>query len=157
MVWLGAIAMFPTLMIRLNRLIRQHKPPCYALNLAAVMVPNLYLAYMITLFVILALGIHLCLIQEKMEERKQPVLLLGISMTCTLLATGVVWLPSLLRYLSSARAIGLVGSTSSGAPLTSFYTMLSILLCSAGVFAVLAYLDPRKCWQDSHMRSLLIL
>lgn len=157
MVWLDVMAMFPILMIGLDRLIRQRKPLCYALSLAAIMVLNFYLTYMVVIFVVLAFGIYLRLTQEKAEERRQSVLLLGISTICALLATGVVWLPSLFQYLSSARTVGLIESISSGTLLTSFYTTLPILLCSAGVFAALACLNPLKCWRDSHMRSLLIL
>ncbi|WP_283607474.1 YfhO family protein [Faecalispora anaeroviscerum] len=157
MVWLDVMAMFPILMIGLDRLIRQHRPLCYTLSLAAIMVLNFYLTYMVVIFVVLAFGIYLRLTQERTEERKQSVLLLGISTVCALLVTGAVWLPSLFQYLSSARAVGLIESISSGSFFTSFYTTLPILLCSSGVIAALAFLNPVKCWRDSHIRSLLIL
>lgn len=157
MVWLDVMAMFPILMIGLDRLIRQRKPLCYALSLAAIMVLNFYLTYMVVIFVVLAFGIYLRLTQKNKEDRKQSVLLLGLSTVCALLATSVVWLPSLFQYLSSARTVGFIESISSGSLITSFYTTLPILLCSAGVFAALAFLNPIKCWRDSHMRGLLIL
>lgn len=157
MVWLDVMAMFPILMIGMDRLIRQRKPLCYALSLAAIMVLNFYLTYMVVIFVVLAFGIYLRLTQKNREERKQSVLLLGLSTVCALLATSVVWLPSLFQYLSSARTVGFIESISSGSLITSFYTTLPILLCSAGVFAALAFLNPIRCWQDSHMRGLLIL
>lgn len=156
MVWLDVMGIFPVLMIGLDRLIEQKKPLCYALSLAAIIVLNFYLTYMVVVFVILAFAIYLYFTHSR-EERKQPTVLLGISTFLALLTTSVVWLPSLFQYLSSARTVGIIESISSGSFFTSFYTTLPILLCSTGVFAAVIIVNPVSFWQQRKMRSLFIL
>lgn len=156
MVWLDVMGMFPILLLGLDRLLHDRKPLCFTLSLAAIMVLNFYLTYMVVIFIILAFGIFLRLTQEK-QERKQSVLLLGLSTCCAILITGAVWMPSLFQYLSSARAVGLLESLSTGNLFTNYYTTMPILLCSAGMFAALVFLKPNRLWQESKTRSLLLI
>ena len=157
MVWLDVMGMFPILLIGLDSLIRERKVLCFTLSLATIMVLNFYLTYMVVIFLILAFGIFIRLTQASQSERKQSILLLGLSTLCTLLITGAVWLPALFQYLSSARTVGLLESLSTGSLFTSFYTTLPILLCSAGIFSSLFFMKKRELWRQPQMRGVVIL
>ena len=135
MVWLDVMAMFPVLLTGADLLIRERKVSCFTLALSAIIVLNFYLTYMAVVFIVLAFGVYLFFLEGNIAEKKKTVLLLGISSFLALFITAAVWLPSLYQYLSSARAVGLHESLTSGSLLTHYFTTLPILLCSGGVLA----------------------
>ncbi len=68
---------------------------------------------MVVVFLILAAGAWLFFCSEK-RDRKEKILLFGFSTIVSGLLTGVVWMPSLLQYLASARTGDLISSLRSG-------------------------------------------
>ena len=156
-VWLDIMAMFPILCMGLKKLINEQKCLCFTVSLCAIMVLNFYLTYMVVVFLILAFGIFIFYKQTEQEKRKQSIVLLGLSALCSALITGVVWLPSFLQYLESARTVGMLESIASGSFITTYYTTLPILLCSAGVFSALVFLVKAHFWQDAPMKALFLV
>ena len=135
MVWLDVMAMFPVLLIGADLMIQKQKISCFVLALSAIIVLNFYLTYMVVVFIVLAFGAYLFFFEGNIAEKRKTVLLLGIATFLALLITTAVWLPSLYQYLSSARAVGLYESLTSGNLLTHYFTTLPILLCSGGILA----------------------
>lgn len=151
-VWLDMMYLFPLLMIGLEKLAEEGRPLCYTLVFAAMLTVNFYLSYMVVVFLILGAGIYLLLCVPK-GQRGGKLLTFGAATLVSALMTGVVWLPSLLQYLSSARTGDLLSSLRSGSLLADVDTTLPVLLCTGAVFAgaaiVLAlrgYRAPKTRW-----------
>ena len=138
-VWLDVMYMFPLLLIGLEKLAEKEKPLCYTLVFAAVLTVNFYLSYMVVIFLILAAGAWLFFCCEK-NRRKEKILLFGLSTLAAGLLTGVVWLPSLLQYLSSARTGDLISSLRTGTFIARLDTTFAVILCTGafGAAVVLA-------------------
>lgn len=135
-VWLDMMCIFPILLIGLDMLIEQQKIWLFVLAFSITITINFYLSYMIVAFLILILGIYILFFFDS-EKRKKSILLLCLSVMLVALITAVIWLPSLMQYLNSARTVGLIESISSGKFFTDIYTSLPILLCSSAVIAAI--------------------
>jgi len=134
-VWLDVLCLFPVLMIGFHRLIYKCKGVLFTASLAAIVVINYYLSYMVLLALILmaALFVKNCVPREKRGEISGKI---GICAVLALLLTAVVWLPSLLQCLRSARTSqGLIETIQQGRLLTELSTTLPILLCTAAAVA----------------------
>ncbi len=138
-VWLDMMCIFPILLIGLDLLIEQDKIWMFVLAFSATMTINFYLSYMVVLFLVLSFGIYILFFTGR-EKRRKSILLLGVATVLVAFITAVVWLPSLVQYVDSARTVGLVKSVASGSFFTNLYTTLMILLCSSAVLAVLPVL-----------------
>lgn len=134
-VWLDVVCLFPILMIGFRRVIYECKGVFFTISLAAVIVINYYLSYMVLLALILmsALFVKNCVPKEKRGEVSGRI---GICAVLSLLLTAVVWIPSLLQCLRSARTSqGLIETIQSGGIFTELSTTLPILLCTAAAAA----------------------
>ncbi len=137
LVWLDILYLFPLTMLGFVKLMEKGRvcllAVCFALNI----VFNYYLSYMLLLGMIIfgTVFIFRCATKERRGELAGK---LGFGAIAALLATAVVWLPSLLQCLSSARTGGgVVQSVQSGRMFTKMGTTLPILLCTIGAVAPL--------------------
>ena len=135
-VWLDVMALFPLLLIGLDRLVSQGKPLAYLLVLAAVLIVNFYLTYMVAVFLILGFAAYLLLCVPK-EERGEKTLLFGCATLVSCLLTAVVWLPSFLQYLSSARTGSLISNLSAAISSMNFRTAVAVVLCTGAILAAI--------------------
>ncbi len=155
-VWLDVMCLFPILLLGLDRLFHQGRFLLYSLVFAAILAVNFYLCYMVVIFLILAAGVYLFLCVPK-RERGRHVLLFGLATVASVLATGVVWLPSLLQVLSSARMGNVVSSLRAGGFWAKLDTTVPVLLCTAAVFAgMIMVLYLRNYWNQG-IRWLLCM
>lgn len=129
-VWLDAVYLFAPLLIGFFQICRQGKPLVFLLSTAAAIVVNYYLSAMVLLWVLLA-GAVFAVFGMPWKRRGRSLLLLALSVVLALLATAVVWLPSFLEYLSSARTVDLFTSLSNGSFTAPLPTTLPVLLCTA--------------------------
>lgn len=139
-VWLDVLCLFPVLMAGFRRVIHECKGVLFTASLTAMIVINYYLSYMVLLALILmaALFAKNCVPREKRGEVSGKI---GICALLSLLLTAVVWLPSLLQCLRSARTSqGLIETIQSGGIFTELSTTLPILLCTAAAVAFPALL-----------------
>lgn len=138
-IWLDMMCIFPILLIAMDLLIEQDKIWPFVLTFSATIVINFYLSYMVVLFLILSFGVYTLFFTNK-ERRRKSILLLCVATILVALITAVVWLPSLMQYLNSARTVGLLKSVSSGSLFTNIYTTLPMILCSSAILAVMPIL-----------------
>ncbi len=159
LVWLDMLYLFPVLMTGFRRLIFENKAVLFTVALTAVITVNYYLSFMVLLALILmgALFLKNCVIKG---ERGRKAAKLGIGAVLALLLTAVVWLPSLLQCLRSARTSqGLVESIQSGGIFTELFTALPVLLCTAGVTALLplSFIFPLTAKRKTLLSLFLLL
>lgn len=156
LVWLDALILFPLLMLGFVRLLGDGRSVLFTAMLTITVAVNYYLSYMVLLCLILCGGIFFRLCLPK-EERGKAAGRLGVSTAAALALTAVVWLPSLLQCLASARTGGgVVESIQSGGFWTKLSTTLPVLLCTVGAAALpilyrLFPHDPKEravaaCW-----------
>ena len=159
-VWLDIMALFPLLLIGLDRLLQKGKPVAYTLLLGAVLTVNFYLTYMIAVFLVLGFSLYLFLCVPK-ERRKEKVLMFGMSTIVSGLLTGVIWLPAFLQYLTSARTGGLIYGLRTGGLIADITITTPMVLSSGAILAAIllsAFLyrhreSPREKW----VRRMLFL
>lgn len=133
-VWLDMMYLFPLLLLGLYRLTEREKPALFIITFSAVLVVNFYLSYMVVVFLILAFGIYAFWGVEK-ERRKRVILLITVSTFLVACITAVIWLPSFLQYLGSARTVQLVDSLSEGYFFASLYTNFPVIFSTAIIIA----------------------
>ena len=155
-VWLDMMYLFPLLLLAMYRLIERGQVWPYIAVLTAMITVQFYLSYMVALFLILAIGVYTWLCIER-EQRRRVICLFGVSTLVTLLTTGVVWLPALLEFLSSARGGGLLQNLTSGSLVTELQTTLPVLLCTAALLAGLPMYWICKGYRSREGRAVGIL
>ncbi len=130
-VWLDVQLLFPILMVGLLQVLFEKRGALFTAALSLIIIVNYYLSYMALLaLVFLSLFFLLYLVDKK--DRGVATGKLGSCTVCSLLITAFVWLPSLLECLRSARTGDSVFQAS-GSLFTNLYTVLPILLCTAGI------------------------
>ncbi len=137
-VWLDIMYLFPILLLGLNKLVKEERIWLYVISFSAFLTVNFYLSYMITLFIVLAFGFYLFLNLPR-DKWKTSIFLLGISSIIVAFITAVIWVPSLMQYLASARTGDLITSLKIGGFFTRFDTTLTVLICSSAIFVALIF------------------
>lgn len=132
LVWLDMLCLFPLILMGFMRLIEGKSSRLLTGTLIAALVVNYYLSYMVFLGMILCAAVFLrCYV--KREAQRELAGKIGLSALTALGATAVVWLPSLLQCLASARTSGgLMDLVRTGSFWSSLTTTLPLLLCTAG-------------------------
>lgn len=161
LVWLDVLALFPLVMLGFLRLTQGGGGGLFTGALAWTLVVNYYLSYMVLLGLLLCAGIFLLAVVPA-RSRRRFAGRVGLGALTALGLTAVVWLPSLLQCLDSARTgSGTAGTIGSGNFLPKLTTTLPVLLCSAGAAAVplLAAVFPmnRKAWAVAACWGLTVL
>ncbi|HEX3016780.1 MAG TPA: YfhO family protein [Caproicibacter sp.] len=155
-VWLDIMYLFPLLLVGLEKLIDEKKVLFYTLTFAAILTVNFYLTYMVTIFLILAFGTYLLICVPK-QDRRPRILLFGLSTIVSGLLTGVVWMPSLLQYLASARTGDVISSLRSGGLLSRLDTTVAVVLCTGAIAAAVIMAIVLKKYQDKRVRWLFCI
>lgn len=151
-IWLDMVWSFPLLLWSFLHLSEKKKPLFFILMLSLSMVINYYIGYMVVVFLLLAVPLWVLLCVPK-EERGVLSLLFLVSCLVAALLTAVVWLPSFLQYVESARdGTGLIDSLKSGSFYGSYTTKSQILFCTPVIFAVLPFLSIRPDTQAGKRR-----
>lgn len=131
LVWLDVLALFPLVMLGFLRLVQGGGGGLFTAALAWTVAVNYYLSYMVLLGVLLCAGVFLLMVVPG-RSRRRFAGRVGLSALTALGLTAVVWLPSLLQCLDSARTgSGTAGSVGTGDFLPRLTTTLPMLLCTA--------------------------
>lgn len=138
-VWLDMAYLFPVLMLGFFRLAEKQKPGLFLFSLCAVVTVHFYLSYMVVLFLILALGGYLFWGIAPRQRYQNLCLFAGCAVLAALL-TAVIWVPSLVEYLQSARTTGLLESLSSGNFITKYPTTFCTFTNAVAIFPALLIL-----------------
>lgn len=148
-IWLDVVYLFPLLLLGLERM-KEGKKTLFVCSLAACVVVNYYLSYMVVVFLLLYVGLWLWLSKERAFAQ-------DVTIACLLAAmlSAVVWLPSLVQYFSSGRTTSILDNLRSSSVFTSFETTLPT------VFSIL-FLFPfafcaKKEDKDNLLRRLLFV
>lgn len=134
-IWLDIMALFPLILLSCYALLEKGKMLPLILSLSACIVINYYISFMVILFIILFFALKTAF----GKGCKDLHIKLGISAFSALLLSGVVWVPCLLQYFSSARGSGLIEGLQNAAFFTSYETAIPVVLCSALTFSVVTF------------------
>lgn len=142
LVWLDMMALFPLLLLALRTLWLQERLFPFVAAFSAMLVVNYYLSFMVVLFLLLpcAVAFWLCCPETK---RRKTVALLCCGAVLSVILTAVVWVPSLLEVLASARENGVLVGIGSGKFLSQIETTLPTILTSAFPFAAVCLLNRK--------------
>ncbi len=116
-VWLDMMYLFPLLLLSLNYLAKTGRFLPYLLCLSGMITVHFYLSYMLLAFLVLCSCLWV-FFSIKEPVCGQRVVSLGLGTMGAGLLTAVVWLPSLIEYLGSARGANLFDSLAAGNFLT---------------------------------------
>ncbi len=156
-IWLDMMYIFPLLLLAMDRMLERGRPLLYILALAAMVVVNFYISYMVVLYVLLGAGAYVLLCAPP-ERRKTAVLTFCVASLAAALLSAAVWLPALLQYLSSGRGgSGLVANLSSGTLLGHYYTKFPLLFCTPLLFVFLPMLPLRDGRRRAQTAAGLLL
>lgn len=153
-VWLDVMYLFPLLLLGLDWTLNRRKPLLYILSLCAIMACQFYLGYMVVIFLLLAVAVWVFWAMPKENRGRACACFVGASLVAALL-TGVIWVPALLQFMSSARGEGLVESLTSGGLFTYLSTTLPFLCSSAILVVSLFFL--RKLRGNRRLQAVLIV
>lgn len=143
-VWLDVMYFFPLLLIAFNSLIKSKRIGGFIFCLVGMLVLNYYLSYMVVLFTILFFGVYLFFNRKKGSTKGiAPRFILGCAIAA--LISAVVWLPSFVQYLSSARGANILEGLFESTLFAGIYTNLPLIFCTGfSVAAFIVYFLRRK-------------
>lgn len=143
-VWLDVMYFFPLLLISFNSLIKQKRIGGLIFCLVGMLVLHYYLSYMVVLFMILFFGVYIFFNRKKGSTKGiAPRFIIGCAIAA--LISAVVWLPSFIQYLSSARGANVLKGLFESAVFAGIYTNLSLIFCTGfSVAAFIVYFLRRK-------------
>lgn len=136
-VWLDVMYFFPLLLISFDSLIKRRRIGGLIFCLVGMLVLNYYLSYMVVLFTILFFGVYL-FINRKKDIIKGISARFIIGCAIAALISAVVWLPSFVQYLASARGSNVLKGLFSSAVFSGIYTNLPLIFCTG--FSVAAFI-----------------
>lgn len=143
-VWLDVMYFFPLLLIAFNSLIKHKRIGGLIFCLVGMLVLNYYLSYMVVLFTILFFGVYIFLNRKKGSTKGiAPRFIIGCAVAA--LISAVVWLPSFVQYLSSARGANVLEGLFESAVFAGIYTNLPLIFCTGfSVATFIVYFLRRK-------------
>lgn len=155
-VWLDMMYLFPLLLLSLRTLVQTGRFLPYLICLSAMITVHFYLSYMLLAFLVLSSCVWVYFSSKEMICG-QRVGSLGIGTLGAGLITAVIWLPSLMQYLGSARGESLVDSLTEGYFFTQMDTIGMLLLCTAYLIPVFLYRVCRMALGLEHGKKQKIL
>lgn len=153
LVWFDVMYLFPLLMLRLKRALRDNKPMMYIIVLSAFVAVNFYLSYMVVIFLIIEvyLYIKICL----KEEKRRATVTFTISSFVAMLVTAVFWLPAFLQYLNSGRGRNIVNSINQSGMFSYIPDKLEVVICTSIIFVIVPVLFLKQSL-NRRTRQLII-
>ena len=143
-VWLDVMYFFPLLLIAFNSLIKHKRIGGLIFCLVGMLVLNYYLSYMVVLFTILFFGVYI-FFNRKKGSTKGIASRFVIGCAVAALISAVVWLPSFIQYLSSARGANVIKGLFESPVFAGIYTNLPLIFCTGfSVAAFIVYFLRRK-------------
>lgn len=126
--WLDVVYLFPLLLLGLEKL-REGKKTLFTLTLAASIIVNFYLGYMLVVFLLLYVFVYLIMTKDKRYA-------LGFCFSCFVAAliSAIVWLPSFLQYFSSGRTTDLLTNLAGVKMLSSYQTTMQTVFSMLFLF-----------------------
>lgn len=156
-IWLDMMYLFPLMLLTLEMLCEKKRVLPYTIVLAAMMVVNYYIGYMVVIFIMLFIGLALCTLRREKTGGDTAVGFAAGSVMAALL-TAVVWLPSLLQYAKSGRVKEeFFSSIRSAGFLTSYETVLPTVLCSAFVLMAVLFFSCDGKPRSRKLKNYLVL
>lgn len=150
-IWLDMVWSFPLLLLSIQVLLEKHKPLFFIIMLSLSMVMNYYIGYMLVIFILIGVPLWIILCTEK-ENKGRASLLFIISCAIAAAITAVVWLPSLVQYMQSARGTSLFDSLASGDLYGPYTTKSLLLMCTPLMFAALPFISLKE---EGNKRKLI--
>ena len=99
--WIDIVYLFPLIMIGLDKILSEKKPAMFIITLSIGLLFNFYISLMCIIFILFAFLIYMFFFN--INDKKQKVVLLGISVFLSLLISSFLLLPTIIQILSSAR------------------------------------------------------
>ncbi|MGN0594389.1 MAG: YfhO family protein [Hominimerdicola sp.] len=146
-IWLDMMYIFPLLLVSFKYLMEKRKVMPYVAVMTAFVVVNYYISYMIVLFVLLSMALFCWRYRKEEKYHQVPVLFIEGSVMAALLSA-VVWLPSLIQYLSSGRTRSIIENLQDCNFITNYQTTIPMLLATTVVFVIIAV-----CTMDGKPRN----
>ncbi|MGN0633084.1 MAG: YfhO family protein [Oscillospiraceae bacterium] len=128
-IWLDMVYLFPLLLLSLERLAVRGRPAAYSALMAAMIIVNFYIGYMVVIFVLLISGAYVLFGQSKRSGAVCRNFLIGSAAAA--LASAAVWLPCFIQYLSSGRKSSLFDNLRTGSFVTDYDTVLPVVMSSS--------------------------
>ena len=148
MMWLDVMALFPVLLLGLERL-KEGKRGLFIVALSACLFVNFYLSYMVVLFLLLYAFVWGILEKDKAFAKN----FILCCFTAALL-TAIVWLPALVQYTSSGRKGSILENLQNSGIFTSYTTTFPTVFSILFLFPF-AICKPREDTSDRKLRFVL--
>lgn len=157
-IWLDMMYLFPLLIMSLDRIIKKRSSLMYAAVLTIMMAVNYYVCYMVVVFILLFTAVY-AVSNFKKEGCAEVCREIFTGSLAAALMSAVVWLPSLIQYVSSGRGrTTLLESLSQSQFVTSYQTVFPMFFCTgfAFVLIIIDIVSGRKR-SEGNKRMLFLL
>lgn len=154
LVWLDMAALFPLLLLSLYHLQETRRLLPFVLVFSAMLVVNYYMSYMVVVFLLICYSLFLVMALPG-EKRAASAALVCWGALLSVWITAVVWLPSLLEVMFSARESNTFLNLGNGKLLSQLATTLPTIFTAALPFAALT-LFSRHSFSSKKIRFLLV-
>lgn len=141
--WLDFTILFPLLILSLDRLLKTGKYGYYILTYSLCLVTNIYLSFMVTIFIILYAGLYTLIVMPK-KSRKKHILIFAIGSVISLLLSAFITLPAILQMVFSIRSIASLSFFREAINLPSAFNKIFILLCLELPFILMFKLSKKQ-------------
>lgn len=157
-IWLDMMYLFPLLLTAFGEMLDHRRLWPYVAVLAAMMVVNYYIGYMVVLYILLFMALFCLRYSKEVRYANAPMDFCVGSLLAALLSAAV-WLPSFLQYLTSGRRGSLSGSIESVGFFARFQTTLPTIMHSVLVIVILVVclLDARPRTRRTNLYLILLV
>jgi uncharacterized membrane protein YfhO len=162
--WLDVFYLFPLLALGLYKLLVYREFLLYIVILSLVILMNYYLSFIVLLFIIFVSFLFWLTRKTNtpipsLRPAGSELALLSYSTLLCGFSTAVIWLPSLIQYLNSARTISVFESLQRGTFFGPYETKISTLLVSSLLLLIipLVFLHIKKIFPPVSWLSIFLM
>jgi len=150
--WLDFTILFPLLILSLDRLLKTGKFGYYLFTYTLCLITNIYLSFMVTIFIIMYTGLYTLILMPK-KIKKQRIFVFALSSALSLMLSSWLTVPAMLNMVNGVRTkLSTQFLLEDVYSICSFFNKFLILLCLE-----LPFIFTLKLLKHKNKKSIFLL
>lgn len=152
--WIDVMYMLPLLLMAFEELIYRKRIVPYIICISLMIIFSFYIGYMVVVFTVMFFGVYI-IFEKKAEDKRAVCARFILGSVIGAFLTAVVWLPSFIQYIVSARGKPIIDSISEDIFIAPLSTVIIIVACTSIIPA--SMFCSRDCLHSKRAKMYLTL